>query len=389
MSIGRKQMIVCAGLLLAMFHFVPAHSQTLSEQATISLLTCSPGQPLYFHYGHSALRVQDPAFINYAGDTTAIDWTFNYGIFDFNTDHFYWKFCKGETDYMLGLENTSEFEWSAAYCDRRVFYQPLILTHEEKQAILNALLINYQPKNRVYRYNFVYNNCASRLWAILKSVRPEFEATGMTDRTWRNEISYYSGRYTWGNFGINLAFGYEADQKMSTEGSLFLPENLMNYLSQEGFTEDESIGRFTPRDGIFWTSPELVILLLVLLLGIMTFADIWRKKQTWQMDIVFYSLYLIAGIILLFLYTASEHPFVGSNLNVLYLNPLWIIPLVAACFARGRKAILIASPWLMGGMLVVMGIFLFKGQSLHLMSLLVECHMIRLYLLHHPKLNRR
>ena len=35
-------------------------AQRLSDQARISLLTCTPGEELYARYGHTALRVYDP-----------------------------------------------------------------------------------------------------------------------------------------------------------------------------------------------------------------------------------------------------------------------------------------------------------------------------------------
>ena len=81
-------------LLVAVLLSLTLCAQTLSEEARISLLTCSPGEELYARYGHTALRICDPQ--------NDMDITFNYGIFDFNTDHFYWKFVRGETWYELG-----------------------------------------------------------------------------------------------------------------------------------------------------------------------------------------------------------------------------------------------------------------------------------------------
>ena len=63
----------------------------------ISLLTCAPGEELYARFGHTALRVVDPA--------NQVDIVFNYGIFDFDTEQFYWKFVKGETWYELGASS--------------------------------------------------------------------------------------------------------------------------------------------------------------------------------------------------------------------------------------------------------------------------------------------
>lgn len=368
-----KLLIATVMLLVSMV--MPA--QTLSEDATISLLSCSPGKPLYFHYGHSALRIQDPAYSAPDG-VGPIDWTFNYGIFDFRTNNFYLKFVKGETDYMLGLEYTTDFQASCAWDDRTVYYQPLSLTQEQKQAILDALIENYRPANRYYRYNFVYDNCATRPWRIIRKALELPEAEGMSGQTWRENTDYYSGRWTWGKFGINLAFGYEADREMTREQSLFLPENLMNYVSEQGLSDDEYIGKFTPRDGMFATSPELLMLVLFALLAGLTALDCWRKKLTWAADAVLFTVYGIVGIILCFLYFFSTHPFVGSNLNVLYLNPLWFVAAIMCCFRKGREWLIRISPLLAGWMVIALMWILIRHQSVHLMLALVFLHTCRL-----------
>ena len=54
----------------------------------IYLLTCGPGTATYSIYGHSALRI----VIN-GGES---DQVCNWGVFDFSTKHFAWKF-KGKT----------------------------------------------------------------------------------------------------------------------------------------------------------------------------------------------------------------------------------------------------------------------------------------------------
>ena len=52
-----------------------SQSRQLSDQATISVITCAPWQgELYSAFGHSAFRVYDPAL--------GLDDAYNYGIFD-------------------------------------------------------------------------------------------------------------------------------------------------------------------------------------------------------------------------------------------------------------------------------------------------------------------
>lgn len=52
----------------------------LSDSARVYLISCTPGNQAWSHYGHTAIWVNDPTY--------GIDLVFNYGIFDFNTDNF-------------------------------------------------------------------------------------------------------------------------------------------------------------------------------------------------------------------------------------------------------------------------------------------------------------
>jgi len=373
-----KLLYLIAIISLCFAMATPVKAQVLSEDATISLLSCSPGYPLYYHYGHSAIRVQDPDYTVPDGTHTSIDWTFNYGVFDFRVDGFYLKFVKGETDYELAIEYTSDFQLSSSWEGRTVYFQPLVLIQEQKQAIFDALLENYRPENRYYRYNFVYDNCATRPWNILKRELELPDPEGMSGWTWREATDRFSGKWTWAKFGINVLFGYEADREMTVEESLFLPENLMNYVSQQGMTEDEYIAPFTPRDGNFWTSPELALLIIFLILIGVTALDVWRKKQTWAVDVILFFVYLMLGIVVFALYFWSTHPFVGSNLNILYLNPLWLAPLVMCFFEKGRAWIIKASPVLLGWLVIALIWIMLRHQSLHLMLTLVFLHTCRL-----------
>ena len=71
--------------------FTSTQAQTLSENARISLITCTPGHELYARYGHTAIRELDEA--------NGMDIACNYAIIDFNTAYCYRKFVQGETRY--------------------------------------------------------------------------------------------------------------------------------------------------------------------------------------------------------------------------------------------------------------------------------------------------
>ena len=73
-------------ILLIVFIANNVEAQKLSEQATISVITCGPFQEeLYSAFGHSAFRVYDPV--------QKIDDAYNYGVFDFDQPNFYLNFA--------------------------------------------------------------------------------------------------------------------------------------------------------------------------------------------------------------------------------------------------------------------------------------------------------
>lgn len=301
-------------------------------------MTCTPGHPLYLHFGHAALRVQDPAFLGADSVTGPVDWTFNYGIFSFSTEHFYWKFLRGETDYELGLQPTYQFIMGSNIEGREVYEQELNLSKEERQNVFDALVENYKPENRVYRYNFVFDNCATRPLRLIENALPGFEVSNDTiDETWREQISYYAGKWSWGEFGINLVFGRQADQKMTLAESLFLPENLMNYMETTDIVGDHHIGKFTPRDASFWKSPYLMLILLILMAGVLISCEAKRHQLFFAVDISLYAIYTIIGLIIGFLMFFSTHPLVAENANFLVFNPICIIPLIMCCTSKGRQ----------------------------------------------------
>ena len=131
-----------------------ANAQVTQQQKTaatdsvrVSLLTCAAGGEIY------------SLFENY---TRGIDAVFNYGMFNFNAPNFIFRFALGETDYQLGVTDYEHFAAEYNYLGRDVWQQTLNLTEEEKERLIALLTENYRPENRVYRYNFFYDNCATR-----------------------------------------------------------------------------------------------------------------------------------------------------------------------------------------------------------------------------------
>ena len=154
-------------LLFLLFTAVSLQAQypLLSKDAEISLLTVSPSEDeVYTVYGHTALRVRDAS--------KKLDTVFNYGIFDFSKPNFIYRFAKGETDYRLAAQYTRDFLIEYEMRGSEVTEQILDIDSAGKARIWEALMINNRPENRVYRYNFFFDNCATRPAAIIWPAAP-------------------------------------------------------------------------------------------------------------------------------------------------------------------------------------------------------------------------
>lgn len=346
-----------------------------TDSVRISFLTCCPGNPVYSRYGHTAIRVVDPTY--------GIDFTYNYGVFSFFSSHFIYHFVKGETDYELGVEPTAYFiESSQAIGRDSIYEQVLNLSYLQKLQIIQALGKNYLPENRYYRYNFVFNNCATKPYELLEmalnsdgQVQLETDES-LTGITYRKMLSHYSGRWRWINFGINLIFGRGADDEMNQRQTLFLPEQLMNYLNQAYLAdgrplvanEESHVGVFTPEQGSFWASPQMALILISIWMCIICWFDYKKQRITWWLSAVLLGIMGIFGIIVTYMFFFSEHPFVNSNYNIIFYNPLMLVVYIMIMFKKGRQILMtrwahvVISMYLINGILIC----LLSGQNLYL-----------------------
>ena len=298
----------------------------LSEEAKIYLLTCTPGTEVWSKYGHTGIRVCDPA--------RKMDIVFNYGIFSFMEKGFYLKFIQGETYYQLGIESYSYFVKFYSKIGRKTYLQELNLTQTQKQSVFDALLINYQPENRYYLYNFVFDNCATRPYHLLKQALQDTIIStyqGYLNQPFRSTITHYTGPYSWVDLGINLVFGPKADQPMNNEQRLFLPEELMFYLSQAHLTDGtplvirENIAPFQVVPVPWYKDSRLGLACFALFMIIISWWDRKRHKLSWWIDAILGVVYLILLTIVIFLTFFSVHPLVGFSWRLI------VLPLIHLC----------------------------------------------------------
>jgi len=303
-----------------------SQSITLSEDAKIYLLTCTPGSEVWSKYGHSGIRVYDPE--------NSLDIVFNYGIFSMMEKGFYRKFVQGETYYQLGIESYAHFVQFYGSIGRKTYLQELNLTPNQKQKVVDALIVNYHPKNRYYLYNFVFDNCATRPYHLLKTALQDTISSsyqGYTNHTFRSAISHYTGPHSWIDFGINLVFGKKANQPMTNEQRLFLPEELMFYLSEAQLSDgtplvlNENIQAFQIEPVPWYKDCRLGIVFFAILMILISWWDRKRNKLSWWIDILLMFVYVFLLAIVIFLTFFSIHPLVGFNWRLI------ILPIIHLC----------------------------------------------------------
>lgn len=319
--------IFLIGLFLLCTLSLQAKPSHLSHQAQVYLLTCTPGNQTYMTFGHTAIRIYDP--------TKRVDEVYNYGTFDFNTDHFYWKFLRGDTWYELACTSMAHFRIECQHADRDIYSQQLNLTYEETNKLWDALQTNLLPENKKYLYNFVYDNCATRAYHIIMdacSAPIESDYIGYTGQTYRSFLTRYTGKLSWFGAGINLLFGHLGDRKMSSEQRLFLPEEVMNYIQQahrtdngEPFVLNSDIQPFkAPHTPWYATWPIGLVLYFLFVFG-MSYYDHRRKKWSWWVELVAGIPYVLLLFLVFFMTFFSVHPLIGFGW------PLLIIPATHLC----------------------------------------------------------
>lgn len=314
-------------LLIAITIFsLHSHAFTLSKEAEISILTCSPGTELYSLFGHTAIRVNDPS--------NQFDIVFNYGTFDFATPGFYLKYAQGLLPYQLSGSSYSGFLNSYQQENRTVYSQPLQLDSLEKQKIFDLLLENYRPENRSYLYNFLFDNCTTRSRDIIqKSLANPIEwRLADADKNFWNLLDEYLSASPWVKWGIHSILGQPGTRKATTFEYMFLPDYLMYGLDSAVYNNRPLISKtevvFQASDvranNPWYTTPFFVfttgVLLLVFLLQI--FKNIRLLNAV---TFLFFAFTGVLGVLIVFLGFFTEHPITAPNWNILWANPLNLI----------------------------------------------------------------
>jgi hypothetical protein len=337
----KKLLLPAAFILSGLF-------QSLSGQipsAEVYLITCGPGTETYSIYGHSAIRIVIPA--------NNTDLVYNWGVFDFNAPHFVWKFAQGRLDYMLGVYSYDNFLRDYRAEKRWVVSQKVNMTDDEKTELFELIAENLKPENIKYRYDFLYDNCSTRIRDLFEKVLgnlllyppPEPRVKLLS---FRELLGEYQRGYPWLDFGIDLVLGSPVDKKATFRDRMFLPLDLMSGLSESKALKEGKQGPLltNPVTILDFKSPELkqnlletpiFIFSVILILMVIFTAMVHNPKPNNILDIVLFSLFSILAILMIFFNFFTDHLETKRNFNIIWLNPFIFMCLASVIANRNWK----------------------------------------------------
>ena len=362
---------------MLLFSAALAQTPRLSPQAKISVITCGPGSELFSSFGHSAFRVQDPV--------RGLDLVYNYGTFNFNAPNFYVNFAIGRPLYYLSRDQFVNFLYTYQLENRWVKEQILDLNAVDINRVFLFLEDNYRPANRAYKYDYLKENCSTKIPEVLREVLGTslvYKEDHLKDeQSIRELMQSYLTWNSWGSLGIDIGLGSVIDKKASPEEHLFLPDYVMFQMNNSSLDGKPLVKRQRTildlsngeKIQFFTNSPLFWVLLLGVFTITITVIDLRNHTRSRRLDFFLFFFSGAAGLLIAFLWFFTDHSASALNFNI-----LWAVPVnIFVAFYVLRKELLPTwIPRYINIMLLLLLIFLILWltgvQGFHLLALLIS-----------------
>ena len=300
----------------------------LSDRAVISLITVYPGNQIHAFWGHTALRVRDPML--------GIDHMYNYGAFRFDK-YFVPKFVYGELNYILCIsEMRRELYKYREYEKRTVVEQKLALNQEERQQVFAFIHDNAREENREYRYDFLYDNCSTRILDLIEDILGEklqYAENPPVDKTFRQILQPYVEHFPVLSLGIDLGLALPVDKKPEARELMGLPMYMMEAYDEADVIIDGDVMPLVSRKDTLLLIDDaalreeggnrtLLYLVVwgVLVVGLIVTNSRAKRLRIW-FDRVLFGVTGLAGLLAVFLWFISLHHVTNYNWNLLWAWP--------------------------------------------------------------------
>lgn len=332
----------------------------------VSLLTCGSGDEIYETFGHTAIRVVDSA--------AGTDMVYNYGTFDGYTENFELQFMRGKLLYYVTCYPYSVFLQEYAEYHRSIEEQVLQISGGAKQSISNYLKNNARDENKYYKYDFFFDNCATRIRDVFRyALGVKFKYADVLPKegniTFRQIINRYFYRTHGERVGVNLLLGSRIDKPMTNLDIMFLPDYLRDGLAGATLKGKPIVGNtvkvldgspYKPA-GFNWVLALTICLALLTMVGLVLPAA-KPLGRIMQFTILFITGLL--GCLMLVMWFATDHQGCQNNYNVLWALPTNLIIAFTGKRNKSRYAII-------GTLLIFVsfGLHILKVQELAILEL--------------------
>jgi hypothetical protein len=277
------------------------------------------------------------------------DRVYNWGVFDFNTPAFAWKFARGRLEYMLGVSTYERFIQEYFLEGRWVQSQKINLEPRETAELMHLIGINLRPENVKYRYDFFYDDCSTRIRDLLEEAIGDSMVYPPEIFDEAPSFRFLTGKYLmtapWLKLGIDLLMGSPGNKKASVRDRMFLPLDMQKGLSDIVINRN---GKMIPllqnpvtvlekslktEKTSFLTSPLFVfsILLVIVIILSAVFRDL---KSNRIIDILLFSVFSVLALMMIFFNFFTDHQQMRLNANAVWLNPFIILCLLSVILKR-------------------------------------------------------
>ena len=331
------------------------YTLTLSKDAKISVMTCEPGNQLYSLFGHTALRITDPAH--------KLDQVFNYGTFDFNTPNFYMKFAKGLLPYQFTNTKYKNFLREYQHKQISVYSQTLLLDSVQRQRLMDLVIENLLPQNKTYLYNYLYDNCSTRCRdLVINAVDADvFWNMEEESKSFWNLLDEYLNVQPWSQWGIHTILGQDGTQQAKTYEYMFLPDYLLKGLKTAAVnnrllaSKPETIYKAPQRenDNRWYFVPLFVFSVFAMIVLALNYFTHSVKVLNISLSFLLIATGIV-GCLIIFLGFFTLHPLTFPNWNIMWANPL---NLLVGFFVFSSKAIQVVRYYLLIN-IVILGLAL-------------------------------
>jgi len=323
-----------------------------------SLITCGPGLQPWETFGHTAIRIVD--------SNRGTDNVYNYGTFNGYDEDFLLNFTRGKLLYYLSYYPYRQFLLEYSEAERSVSEQEILLSGPAKQALYEYLNWNAREENRYYKYDFFYDNCATRIRDVFPRALGNKFVLGKviadnSEITFRQIINQYFYRVHWQRFGVNILLGSKIDKVMTSAEIMFLPDYLQQGILKASYKQNPV--SFLPV-AVLPSNPPVpagingpfVVMLMVLVL---TFAGLFVSRLKMLGSVMSFSILILSGLIgwfIMVMWLGTDHQTCRNNFNL-----LWALP---------TNVILAFTMWKNKSKYALMGIlFIFISLLLHLLGM--------------------